>query len=273
MRRFGSWPAWLFLAGFFALPLLALVSEAFSGQGEAFIRFLGDPMFWDALRNTVLLGSVAGGLSAVFGTLIALELARQPARRRQWMMTLLGLPLAFSGLVVAYGFILAFGRSGLVTQLLALLGADPARIGSWIYSIWGLGFAYAYYLIPRVALSMYPVFANLDPAPRLAARTLGATRWQAFADTVLPEIAPSVLANACLVAALAMGTYGTALALVGTQLNILPLLLLTKVSDGGSDFVGAAAMSLALMAVCVMVIGVGDAFARGRDQQAAAAAH
>jgi len=76
MRRFGSWPAWLFLAGFFALPLLALVSEAFSGQGEAFIRFLGDAMFWDALRNTVLLGSVAGGLSAVFGTLIALELAR-----------------------------------------------------------------------------------------------------------------------------------------------------------------------------------------------------
>ena len=88
----------------------------------------------------------------------------------------------------------------------------PARVGAWIYSATGLGFAYVYYLVPRVALSLYPVFANLDLRPMLAARTLGATRWRAFRDTVLAQVAPSVLANACLVAAIAMGTYGTALA-------------------------------------------------------------
>ena len=57
------------------------------------------------------------------------------------------LPLAFSGLIVAYGFILSFGRAGFVTQILALFGADPAEIGSWIYSVSGLGFAYAYSLL------------------------------------------------------------------------------------------------------------------------------
>ncbi len=144
MRRFGAWPAWAFMALFFAVPLAALLPEAFGEGGRAFGRLFGNPLFFGALRNTLGLGLAAGAISALVDTCIAIELARQPEGRRQWMMTLLGLPLAFSGLVIAYGFILAFGRAGFVTQLLAGLGADPAVIGSWIYSVSGLGFAYAY---------------------------------------------------------------------------------------------------------------------------------
>lgn len=273
MRRFGGLAAWFFMLLFFILPLLALVPEAFSDGGSAFGRVFGDPLFLGAARNTVLLGVIAGAVSAVVGTAIAIELARQPEGRRQWMMTLLGLPLAFSGLVIAYGFILAFGRAGFVTQLLAMLGADSSQVGSWIYTVGGLGFAYAYYLIPRVALSLYPVFANLDERPLLAARTLGASRLRAFWDTVVPEVAPSVVASACLVAALAMGTYGTALALVGTQVNILPLLLLAKVGDGGGDFPAAAAMSLVLLTICVIVLGVGDVITSRREQEALENSH
>jgi len=267
MKRFGAWPAWILMLVFFMLPLAALVPEAMVDGGSAFGRIFSDNLFLGAVRNTIMLGLLAGGVSAVVGTAIAIELARQPEHRRQWMMTLLGLPLAFSGLVIAYGFILAFGRAGFVTQLLAYLGADPAEVGGWIYTVYGLGFAYAYYLIPRVALSLYPVFANLDERPRLAARTLGASRARAFIDTVIPEVAPSVLASACMVAALAMGTYGTALALVGTQLNILPLMLLSKVGDGGSDFAAAAAMSLVLMAICLIVLGVGDVITSRRERR------
>lgn len=273
MRRFGAWPAWAFMALFFAVPLVALLPEAFGDGGSAFARLFGNSLFLGALRNTLALGLAAGAVSALVGTCIAIELARQSPSRRQWMMTLLGLPLAFSGLVIAYGFILAFGRAGFVTQLLAGLGGDPAVIGSWIYSVSGLGVAYAYYLIPRVALSLYPVFANLDLRPVQAARTLGASRARAFWDTVVPEVLPSVLSNACMVAAIAMGTYGTALALVGAQLNILPLMLLAQVSDGGSDFAVAAALSLVLMVVCLVVMGVGDVFTRRRERGAVGAGH
>jgi putative spermidine/putrescine transport system permease protein len=270
VRRYGAWPAWALLLAFFAGPLVALLPEAFADRGSAFGRLFVDRQFLLAVRNTLLLGIFSGLVCGLVGTLLAIELARQPPGRRQWMMTLLGLPLAFSGLVIAYGFILAFGRAGFVTQLLAMLGADASVIGSWIYSIVGLGFAYAYYLIPRVALTLYPVFANLDERPMWAARTLGATRWRAFVDTVVPEVAPSVAAASSLVAALAMGTYGTALALVGTQVNILPLMLLSKVSDGGSDFPAAAAMSLVLLVLCILFLGAGDVLANQRERASAA---
>jgi putative spermidine/putrescine transport system permease protein len=268
LKQFGMWPAWAFMGAFFVAPLLALVPEAFAESGAAFKRVLADPLFQKSALNTVLLGLAAGLISGIVGTMIAVELARQPRARRQFMITLLGLPLAFSGLVIAYGFILAFGRAGFVTQVLAILGADPARVGAWIYSVSGLALAYAYYLIPRVALSLYPVFANLDLRPVDAARTLGASRARAFMDTVVPEVWPSVVSSACMVAALAMGTYGTALALVGTQLNILPLMLLSKVSDSGSDFPAAAAMSLVLLGICIVFLGVGDVLTTRRESHA-----
>lgn len=266
IKRFGAWPAWLVMALFLGAPLAALVPEAFDSGGAAFARLLRDPQFTGAVRNTLLLGLISGVLSALVGTAIAIELARQSPGRRQLMLSLLGLPLAFSGLVIAYGFILAFGRAGFVTQLLGMAGADTAVIGSWIYSVGGLAFAYAYYLIPRVALQLYPVFVNLDAAPTLAARTLGATPWQAWLHTVMPEVAPAVLSSAFFVSSVAMGTYGTALALVGTQLNILPLMLLAKVGDGGNDFAGAAAMSLVLMFICTLVLGAGDVFGNRKSR-------
>lgn len=265
MKRFGLFPAWAFLILFFVLPLLALVPEAVRSGGKAFGQVIADHLFLSAFRNTVILGLFSGGISAIVGTVIAIELARQPESRRQWLMMLLGIPLAFSGLVIAYGFILAYGRAGFVTQLIAMLGLDPAQVGGWIYSAPGLALAYAYYLIPRVALSLYPVFANLDERPWLAARTLGASRTRAFFDTIIPEVAPSIIANACLVAVLAMGTYGTALALVGTQLNILPLLLFTKISDSCADLAEASAISLILLGLCVFVLGAGNVFTNRRE--------
>ena len=102
----------------------------------------------------------------------------------------------------------------------------------------------------------------------MAAPTLGGTPWQAWLHTVLPEVAPAVLASAFFVSRVAMGTYGTALALADTQLNILPLLLLlAKVGDGGNDSVCAAAISLVLMFMCALVLGASDVFGsrkRGR---------
>ncbi|WP_323073978.1 ABC transporter permease subunit (plasmid) [Mycetohabitans endofungorum] len=268
MKRFGLLPAWAFLGLFFVLPLLALVPETVRSGGEAFGQVIADHLFLSAFRNTVVLGLFSGCLSTIVGTAIAIELTRQPESRRQWLMMLLGIPLAFSGLVIAYGFILAYGRAGFVTQLIVMLGGDPAQGGRWLYSAVGLALAYAYYLIPRVALSLYPVFANLDERPWLAARTLGASRTRAFFDTVIPEVAPSIIANACLAAALAMGTYGTALALVGTQLNILPLLLFAKINDSNADLAAASAISLILLALCVFVLGVGNVFTSRREYAA-----
>ncbi|MFM0370813.1 ABC transporter permease [Paraburkholderia aspalathi] len=263
-RRFGAVPAGLLLALFFALPLGALLVSAAEGNGAAFVRLAHDPLVVSALGHSLALACAAGTVSLAVGLPLAMVLAGQPPQRRGWLLALLGVPLAFSGLVIAYGFILAFGRAGFVTSIVARLGADPATVGALIYTTAGLVAAYAYYLIPRVALMLYPAIANLDRRPIEAALTLGASPLRALFDVALRELWPSIAAAWCLVTSIALGTYGTALALAGTQINILPLLMYLKLSDGQTDFPQAAALSLVLMAVCTCVLALGECLARQR---------
>jgi putative spermidine/putrescine transport system permease protein len=256
-------PGVLTLAAFFVLPLCSVLVEA--GHDRALARFFASADLLDALWRSVLLGVTAGLVALVVGVPVALHLARMPPRRRAVLQVLIALPLTFSGLIVAYGFILVLGRAGFVTLLLAELGADPATISGLLYGPFGLVLAYVYYLSPRVILLLLPVLVNFDTRQLQAAESLGAGRWRALADVLLPQLAPTLFSAFCLVSAVAVGTYGTALALVGTQINILPLRLYGMVSDAGADFPLAAATSLVLLVVCTLLMGISEVAAASRE--------
>ena len=223
-----SAPAVLVLSVFFVLPLAAVVADAFGDEGgplAAFGRVFAHPRFTSAVVGSLLLTLVATAMSVAVGVAVALHLSRLPERRRTALSFAIALPLTFSGLIVAYGFILGYGRAGFVTQLLALAGLDPAVIGKWLFTPVGLAMASSYYLIPRVVMGLLPVFINFDKALFAAAESLGASPAQAFRQIFLPQMRSAIVAAGCLVAAVVFGAYGTALALVGTDLDILPLQL------------------------------------------------
>lgn len=252
-------PAVLLLAAFFVLPLAAVAHDAFAGGG-AFARVLAMPAFWPSLAGSAVLTVVASLLSVTVGVAVALHLSRLPERARTLASFVIALPLTFSGLIVAYGFILAYGRAGFFTQLLAFAGFDAATLGKALFTPVGLAFASSYYLIPRVVMALLPVFVNFDPAQLAAAESLGATRAQALAQVMLPQVAAPIAGSACLIAAVVFGAYGTALALVGTQLRILPLQLYSLVSETGSDFPAAAALALLITAACSSIMAAGEWF-------------
>lgn len=251
-------PGVLLFGLFFVLPLSAILADAADDGGSAFGRLLDDPVFWNGLRGSLVLGTAAPAFSLVVGFLLAATLVRLKPRVRTAALFAISLPLTFSGLIVAYGFILVLGRAGFVTQLLALVGFDPATVGGLIFTPLGLGLAYSYYLIPRVVLIVLPALRNFDAAQLAASRSLGAGAVRTVVEVMLPQIMPSLVAAYCLTAAVAIGAYGTALALVGTQVNILPLVLYSKISETGTDLPSAAAISIVLVAICTLVIVLGE---------------
>ncbi|HEX2114937.1 MAG TPA: ABC transporter permease subunit [Alphaproteobacteria bacterium] len=276
-RAFGMAPATLaalaapgiaVLAFFFAVPLAAVSAEAFSD--DAFARVFANPLFWRGLGGSIILTLTAAAFSLVVGFAVALHLSRLSARVRSALLFVIALPLTFSGLIVAYGFILTYGRAGFVTQLLAFVGVDAVAFSGILFSPVGLAFASSYYLIPRVVMLLLPVLLNFDRAQIAAAESLGATRRAALVDILIPQILPTALTAFCLVAAVVFGAYGTALALVGTQLNILPLQLYSLISETGSDFAAASALSLLLMAICSSIMAVGEVAAARSESHAGA---
>lgn len=251
-------PAAALLAVFFALPLGAIAVDALRDGRGAFGRVFALPAFWPSLAGSLLLTLVAASLSTVVGVAVALHLSRLPERTRTLYSFVIALPLTFSGLIVAYGFILCYGRAGFFTQILGFAGVDAAIIGKALFTPMGLAFASSYYLIPRVVIGLLPVLVNFDRAQLLAAESMGATPGQALRQVLLPQVAAPVGAAFCLVAAVVFGAYGTALALVGTQLHILPLQLYSLISETGSDFAAAAALALMITAACAAIMTTGE---------------
>lgn len=256
---------------FFLVPLAAVSGDAFADGGTAFGRVFGNPLFWGGLRGTLALASIASVFSLLVGFGVALHLSRLAEGARTVLVFLIALPLTFSGLIVAYGFILAYGRAGFITQTLALFGVDPVAFSGLLFSPLGLAFASSYYLIPRVVMLLLPVLVNFDRAQLAAAESLGASRGRAIQDVMVPQIAPTAFTALCLIAAVVTGAYGTALALVGTRVNILPLQLYSMISETGSDFSAAAALSLVLIAMCSCIMAVGEFVAAGREKRDARA--
>lgn len=252
---------------FFLIPLVVVSMDGFTGGGSAFLRVLRSDMFWSGLRGSLILATTASVFSLIVGFAVALHLSRIGSAARTILVFFIALPLTFSGLIVAYGFILSYGRAGFVTQMLAMIGVDPVSFSRLLFSPQGLAFAASYYLIPRVVMLLLPVFVNFDTAQFTAAESLGATRGRIIRDILIPQILPTAVTAFCLIAAVAIGAYGTALALVGTQVNILPLQLYSMISETGSDFPAAAALSLLLMAMCSCIIAIGEVVAARHERQ------
>ena len=253
-------PAAAFLGVFFMLPVAVVAVDALREGTRAFVRVFSLPAFWPSLAGSLVLTLVAASLSTLVGFAVALHLSRLPERRRTLYSLVIALPLTFSGLIVAYGFILGYGRSGFFTQLLAYAGLDPVIIGKALFTSWGLAFASSYYLIPRVVMGILPVLVNFDRAQLQVAESLGATPVQALRQVLLPQVAAPLGAAFCLVAAVVFGAYGTALALVGTQLHILPLQLYSLISETGTDFPAASALALMITAACATILTTGEWF-------------
>jgi putative spermidine/putrescine transport system permease protein len=251
-------PAMVLLALFFVLPVVAVGIDAFREGTAAFGRVFAIPGIGRDLTGSLLLTLVASTVSTAIGLAVALHLSRLQHAARTALSFVIALPLTFSGLIVAYGFILGYGRAGFVTQLLAFAGVDPAAVAALLFSPLGVAFASSYYLIPRVVIGLLPILVNFDRAQIAAAESLGATGAQAFRHVLLPQVAAPLVAAFCLVAAVVFGAYGTALALVGTRLPILPLRLYSLISESGSDFPAAAALALLVTAVCSSVLTIGD---------------
>jgi len=198
-------PGAALLTFFFLIPLGAVSLDAFSGGGTAFLRVVGNDLFWGGLRGTLVLAATASVFSLVVGFAVALHLSRLSETARTALMFIIALPLTFSGLIVAYGFILTYGRAGFITQILALIGIDPVAFSGLLYSPQGLAFASSYYLVPRVVMLLLPVLVNFDVAQLGAAESLGATRGRAVRDVLIPQILPTVFTAFCLVAAVVIG--------------------------------------------------------------------
>ena len=253
----GVAPFLLFAILFLVAPTLYLVVGAFLDRNGAFtfqnILDLGTPQIASSFWISIRISAASALLGSFFGLLIALAVirGRLPSAIRSTVMTFSGVASQFAGIPLAFAFLSALGRLGLVTVVLkTVFGFDLYKSGFNLLSFWGLTLTYCYFQIPLMILIIAPAIDGLKKEWNEAAATLGATPFQFWRYVGLPVLWPNLLGTVSLLFANAFGAIATAYALTGSSLNIVPILLFAQIRGDVLNNPGlGAALALGMIVI------------------------
>ncbi|MGO4998355.1 ABC transporter permease [Oceanisphaera sp. W20_SRM_FM3] len=244
------------LFGLFQLaPMLWILINAFQVDGQwglsHFQEIIDSPFYVQSFTNSIdlaLWSSLLGLLIALVGTA---ALRQVPGKLQNIVVAFTTMASNFSGVPLAFAFIVLLGMNGALTLLLQESGVLE---GVNLYSRNGLIMLYTYFQIPLAILLLYPAFDGLQDDWRDAAALLGARPWQYWLRVVLPVLAPALLGTFIILLANALGAYASTFALMTSNYNLVTIQISALVA--GDIFLEpqlAAALSLLLMALLMLV--------------------
>jgi sulfate transport system permease protein len=226
------------------IPLAAVVWRASTGGTAGLLQSILRPDSLAALRLSFFASLAVSAVNAIFGTLIAWVLVRDDFRGKSLINAIIDLPFALPTIV-----------AGLT--LLALYGPKSPLGVHLAYTAAGVGLALLFVTLPFVVRSVQPVPLELDREMEEAAASLGASRFTTFARVILPSLMPALLSGVSLAFARAMGEFGSVVLISGNipfKTEVAAVHVFGLIESG--DVAGAAAISVILLALAVLVLSV-----------------
>src|SRR3712207_1286796 len=192
---------YLFLLVIWPIGLVARATFA-DGVGPV-LEALSQPDVIFAFQLTLSVAFWAVLINTVFGTGISLLLVRYTFPGRRALSALVDLPLSVSPIVVGLALLLVYsGRTGSLGGWLEDAGLQI------IYAPPGMIMATAFVSLPLVIRELVPVLTEIGTDQEQAARSLGASPWQAFWRITLPAIKWALLYGVVLSLARSLGEFG-----------------------------------------------------------------
>jgi putative spermidine/putrescine transport system permease protein len=232
----GIVPFMVFALLFLILPTFNIVLGAFlTPGGELTLTNIGNlftPSIMGAFWISIKISLASALLGCLIGFLISasVTLGGLPGWIRGPLLTFSGVASNFAGVPLSFAFLATLGRLGIVTVLLRdWFGVNIYGLGFNLLSFWGLTLVYLFFQIPLMILIITPALDGLKREWREAAEILGATRLQYWRMVALPVLWPSLLGTMALLFANAFGAVATAIALTGSSLSIVPILLFAQI--------------------------------------------
>jgi molybdate transport system permease protein len=188
---------------------------------------------WQALRLSLLVGICAVAASLPLAIATGYYLARSQSRGKWLVELLVNLPLVLPPVVTGFLLLMLFAPNG------ALGGALESWFGVRIVFTWlGAAIAAAVVSFPLMVRAIRLAFQAVDPRLEMAARSLGAGRWDAFWSVSLPLARSGVLAGCMLAFARSLGEFGATIMIAGNivgQTQTIPLAIFSYSNRLGAE--------------------------------------
>ena len=249
LQRIGHWALVLFCVAvllFLIAPVLVVVPLAFNN--EPYFRFpieiyslrwfkelFTNPVWLQAIFNSLLTATLATLLATTLGTLAAVGLNHHNLPGKRFLMAVLISPMIVPVVVLAVGSYLFFSRLGIANNLLGIV---------LVHAVLGM---------PFVVITVTATLGGFDMNLMRAARGLGASQWEAFRRIMLPLVWPGVLSGALFAFATSFDEVVVVLFLGGPEQTTLPRQMWTGLREQLSPTILSAAFMLILFAIAMLL--------------------
>jgi len=256
-------PGLLYLAVFFAVPLVFLVHQSLeSGNfdvGYSFTWAWGN--YWDAIRNyrgqfvrSLEYAGIATILALLFSYPLAYWIAFRGGRWKNLLLLFIVAPFFVTYLIRTLAWETILADQGPVVGVLrsvGILGHDGRLLATSVAVVAGI----TYNFLPFMALPVYVSLEQIDGRLIEAAQDLYASKWRAFLRVTLPLSLPGVVAGTLLTFIPAAGDFINAQLLGSPNQHMIGNVIQSKFLEL-TDYPAAASMSFVLMAGILLMVGV-----------------
>ncbi len=189
----------LFLIFFFYIPIITIINKALF-YNQHFTLQIFKEIFTDTWQVSVILFTIQQSIISLFFTLmiglpLAYILARYKVKFYQSIKSLISVPFVLPTITVSLGFILFFGNQGYINRFLEIFGFKIKVL----YTLKAIILAHVFFNIPIVVRIVGDTIENLNENLLYSARSLGASKTQAFFKVTVPAMIPSILNASILV--------------------------------------------------------------------------
>lgn len=245
---------------FFAVPLVNMLITSFTDSDgftlNQYKTTLTSSYILQGFKNSIGLAAVSALVALVVTLFAVYAMMRFSEQARERILVMINLTSNFSGIPLAFAFIVLLGNSGLFTLLFEKWGIDAFSSFS-LYSWSGLLLIYIYFQLPLSLMLLYPIYYGIQQQWKDAAALLGASATQFWMKIGIPVMLPGIVGTFSILFANAMGAYASAYALTGSDYNLAAIRIGTLLSGdifAQPELASAIAVILGAIMISAMVL-------------------
>jgi iron(III) transport system permease protein len=215
---------------------------------NAYAFIFGDPDFWTALVNSLLIAAGMTLIAVPLGAVLAFVMERTDFPGKRIIEPLLLVPSFVSPMVLSFGYVVAAGPVGFYS----ILATDVFGGAPWgLYSLAAMSVIAGLTHVPNVYIYASSALKNLGSDVEEAARVAGASPFRVAVSVSLPLIMPALLFSAVLIFFLGLELFGLPLVLGDPEGHLVLSTYLYKLTNK----LGTPSYHLmAAVAVCIVAM-------------------
>lgn len=258
----GLMPFIVLVVAFLFGPLLTMIIMSIQKTGgggfslEQYKEIFTNLFYIQSFKNSITLSLVASIISIIICSITAYFITKLSQKTQDMVLNLSNLTNNFSGVPLAFAFMIMLGNSGVFIILAKKFGVE-ILMNFNLYSWAGLLLMYVYFQIPLGVMLLFPTLQGIKEELKQAAFLLGASSFEFWRYVGLPIILPGIVGVFSILFANAMGAYASAYALVGSNYNLLTVQIGGLISGdifSRTELASAIAVVLAIILILALLL-------------------